>query len=477
MRSESYDQLVDASTQYRREGAPRGIYDMSKACNYLDLKPGPRGLLNTLILHLNNQACQIGTPAEQRFVVFPSNGYLALMLHTTERSIQRWAARLEEKGLLRRCYTVLNTRLGYDLAGFVSQIDQIIADFEGALASRRKAQADARQNELMLSNTQSALPQPRPNGIARVQLASAAGATNRSSRGDRNVTQNKQSEKILESTMSFAILDMVDTESLLDASGMLFRKDDRSGDRMAGAVLAITRLMTCQSGRLSSPWRQAVSALGEERAAVLWLCANLDPMRKGVPAQYFAWLVRALYDQSSVSAVTAAIGRAVDAAQKRKARETDLAAKAAEKAAQIAQKRPMSGEPAQSSDGAADWDTRSEDGSGPPQSNPVERDPPVIACSPAIESAPKKPVGPSGADQIGEAEGEDLLAKVKAAIPLNVARYHLGGASVELAEHGFTLWVPKKFSASYIAANFAGPLDRVARSMSGERGFALVRPI
>src|SRR3546814_12417937 len=77
--------------------------------------PQARLLLVHLIGYLG--ADRVDDPSI-RFVAFPGNTRLADELGYSKRTIQRLADQLEEKGLIRRCYTGLNRRVGFELTPF-----------------------------------------------------------------------------------------------------------------------------------------------------------------------------------------------------------------------------------------------------------------------------------------------------------------------------------------------------------------------
>lgn len=255
-------------------------WSMLNAALQARTSPFNRLLLAHLVLHLQkDQRENLAT----RFIVFPGNRRLSDTLHTTERTVQRAAAELERQGFLRRCYSDVNRRIGFDLTLLAMRHKEILED-TARLHLVAREERDQRQFELSIAD-QIAVQRP----------------SYPSPRGDNSVTHNQRQEpgyrEPADPTEANHRADVLPALSAiaLDKIPIPLAIETVSDDRAEyllklGAIIA--QRLTGAGIAANLGWTSATRKLGQENAIKLYLLANADPKRRNSTERYFNWLLR-----------------------------------------------------------------------------------------------------------------------------------------------------------------------------------------
>lgn len=282
-------------SEWRKTADTPSIFSVFESTVLAGLTGSETTLLTHLVTMMNREASNNKNRPAERFIAWPSNDTIAANLNTTKRTVQRAAQRLEERGLIMRHYNSRNERIGYDLTGFISQVEHFLDARDDRLEQRRKARSDAATLELPLDGipldhqvsrratgqreTAADTPAiPAPASVPTTQSVHA---------GEPRQFANKHL------TSSLYLLEGLPSISELSLAAGDADPAETDPDRIAAkAMVRINKMMTCKNGRPTQPWAAALEMFNPIKATSLYYVCVLDPERRKAPAAYFAWMMK-----------------------------------------------------------------------------------------------------------------------------------------------------------------------------------------
>lgn len=292
-RAHDFFERAVRESEWRKSADAPSIFAIFESTVLAGLTGSEVTLLTHLVTMINREASTNKERPGERFIAWPSNDTIAANLNVTKRTVQRAAQRLEERGLIMRHYNTRNERIGYDLTGFISQVEQFLEARDNRLDQRRKAFADATTLELPLDGI------PADHQVARRNVAPAPNKTATPDVAPKApTTQSVHADE----PRQFSDRNLSNSLHLLEGLPSLSELSLAAGDADPGesdpdriaakALQRINKMMTCKNGRPTRPWAGALELFHPVKAASLYYVCVLDPERRKPPAAYFAWMVK-----------------------------------------------------------------------------------------------------------------------------------------------------------------------------------------
>lgn len=417
-RHDGFRERAIAEHEWRKSGKMPSLHNVIAAVTGLKVSPSARNLLTALVISLNKEASLDLRKPSQRLIVWPGNDTLSDKVSTTERTVQRASRQLEEKGYIMRHYNQMNQRIGFDLTGYISQVEAILEESAEKARLRREKKRAERTQELPFDDI------PAECQVSRPEARTTSPKLDHDPADEPRLTTDK---KISYTPMLGLFQYSIATLSIMAGDADPAETDS---DRIAAkAVMRVTRMMTGKNGRPTQIWATALELMGPIQATALYYLAVLDPIRKKAPAAYFAWMINQ-YTKSSQSITTI-----FDPLHRR-----------------IAElKRPR-----------------------PPHPDPDHQLAPQPRRNPALQYLPD----PNGLTRRFEQtavnqrvmmyrQEEALLCLLHKTVPYSVLNSFFGLAGILLGREQAVLRCTTAFGASYIDANYKSQFERIATQFCG----------
>lgn len=309
-RSEGFVERTIRESEWRRTQKSPSLWRVKEAVGICDLDHRERNVMSCLLACLNEIAMHDITRPAERFLAWPGNDIIENKHRIKLRTFQRAIQKLEEQGMLTRHYSKKNTRIGFDLTGFISMVEEYYAASDARVAEMRKRKEEEATAELPLDGIPLEHQVSRRNTSAQ---GTRAQTTSNDPADSPYAGEPAQFTKYIRINANITLsLDEAPALSTLSIIAGDADPEEKDPNKIAcGALTRINRMMTCKNGRPAKPWAAALEVMDPVKATTLYYLCVLDPNRQKAPAAYFAWLISQIKKDMGLFTISTMIRRTI----------------------------------------------------------------------------------------------------------------------------------------------------------------------